>query len=127
MASKAYSPTETETVAEGSALYVTTLVEDPQPATHEPLPECDHHDHRQPMSFAMAGNILMTHVFMPYIAETNKYGITPLPIPVSDFWVPTAWTTIMEADEMEDVWENTQIIRSVTQVEVEVSGKVVRA
>lgn len=65
----------------------------------------------------------MTHVFMPYIAETNKYGITPLPIPVSDFWVPTAWTTIMEADEMEDAWENTQIKRTVTEEEVGVSGE----
>lgn len=68
----------------------------------------------------------MTHVFMPYIAETNKYGITPLPIPVPDFWVPTALTTNMEKNGMEEAWGNTQIMRTVTEEEFGVSGRVVR-
>lgn len=74
----------------------------------------------------MAGHILLTHVFQPYIAENIEYGFTPAPSP-SNTWFPTLLTTIMEEDETEEAWEDLHSIPTIMKAETEVLGNAVRA
>jgi hypothetical protein len=106
-----------------SALPIPTPVNDAEAVTHDPLGGFLWYDQQQPMGFGMAGDILLTHVFQPYIRKPTRYRAVSIQLPAHP-WGTIALTTILEEDKTSEVWQDLSSIPTTTEEEAEPSGNV---